>query len=468
MKNKVFFSIASLALSALGSCDRFMDVAPLNAITKANVFADENTANAALLGLYAYMNASGIFDGSGTSIGFFTALSSDELVNYYAAGQLGQERSQLNGNSLTAGTALISPVWNSLYQLVYRANDVIDGVTDNPAIPAGAAERMAGEAAFLRGFAYFYLVNLYGRVPLVLHTDYRQNASMPRASIASVYGQVIGDLKRAQEVLPDDYGLSGGRRTRANAWAATALLARVYLYTGAWAAAEAEARKVVENQTLFALSVDIQSVFLRDGKESIWQLARYSGSSEINSPEGRVFIFSGKPASVALRNTFPDAFEPGDRRKAAWIGETTDGESSYWYPCKYKATADLPLTENSTVLRLAEQYLILAEAKCRLGKVGESIAILDELRQRAGLGTIRDPLVAANEEWLSGKIAQERLVELFTEWGHRWFDLKRTERADEVLAPIKPRWKPTAQLYPIPENQLLANPAMSDDQNEGY
>lgn len=468
MKAKNILLVVTLVSFTLGSCDRFMDVTPRNAITKKNVFADEHTANAAILGLYAYMNASGVFDGSGTSIGFFTALSSDELVNYYAVGQLGQDRGQLNGNNLTAGTALVSPVWNSLYQLVYRANDVIEGVTGNPDIPALTADRIAAEATFLRGFAYFYLVNLYGRVPLVLQTDYRQNASLPRSPTAAIYAQIVSDLKRAQAVLPADYSLSGGRRIRANAWVATALLARVYLYTGAWANAEAEAVKLIGNPSLFTLSEDLNAVFMRDSKESIWQMSRYSGSAEVNSAEGRVFIFSGRPGSVALHNKMTDAFESEDKRKTAWVGKATDGENAYWYPYKYKATTDLPSTENSTVLRLAEQYLILAEAKCQLGKIDESIAILDELRQRAGLGTIRNPSFAINEEWLLGRIAQERLVELFTEWGHRWFDLKRTERVDEVLAPIKPHWKPTAQLYPIPENQLLTNPAMSGDQNGGY
>src|SRR5258708_34214241 len=119
------------------------------------------------------------------------------------------------------------------------------------------------------------------------------------------------------------------------------------------------------------------------------------------------------------------------------------------------------------VLRLAEQYLIRAEAEARQGKLIEALADIDIIRQRAGLLSISTIIPAVTLDNVLAAIEQERKVELFTEWGHRWFDLKRWNKADVVLQPLKPSWAPTAVLYPIPSLELINNPNMSP-QNPGY
>ena len=114
------------------------------------------------------------------------------------------------------------------------------------------------------------------------------------------------------------------------------------------------------------------------------------------------------------------------------------------------------------VLRLADIYLIRAEAAARLGNTAEALDDLNLVRARAGLGastaSVQDDVVNA--------ILHERQVELFTEWGNRWFDLKRTGTVDAVMAPLKPGWQPTAALYPVPQTQLNVNGALK--QNPGY
>jgi hypothetical protein len=114
------------------------------------------------------------------------------------------------------------------------------------------------------------------------------------------------------------------------------------------------------------------------------------------------------------------------------------------------------------VFRLAEQYLIRAECYARQEKIDEAKSDLDMIRKRAGLpaetASIPDELLTA--------IAGERRIELFAEWGQRWFDLKRTHKATEILAPIKPGWQPTDTLFPIPSGEILKNTALT--QNEGY
>jgi hypothetical protein len=122
-----------------------------------------------------------------------------------------------------------------------------------------------------------------------------------------------------------------------------------------------------------------------------------------------------------------------------------------------------PVTEYYMVLRLSEQYLIRAEARAAQGKISEAKQDLNQLRSRAGLAgtTANDP------EGLLAAIEQERRIELFSEWGHRFFDLKRWGKAGTVLGSLKPSsWQSGHELWPIPQNQINANPALK--QNPGY
>ena len=108
--------------------------------------------------------------------------------------------------------------------------------------------------------------------------------------------------------------------------------------------------------------------------------------------------------------------------------------------------------------------MIRAEARAQLNKISEAQEDINAIRHRAGLPDTQ----AADKNALLQAIELERKHELFTEWGHRWFDLKRTGRVDEVLSTIKAQWTPTAALYPIPEIQILNNPSMKNQQNPGY
>jgi hypothetical protein len=125
------------------------------------------------------------------------------------------------------------------------------------------------------------------------------------------------------------------------------------------------------------------------------------------------------------------------------------------------------------VFRLAEQYLIRAEAKAQLGNitgVNSAASDLDTIRSRAGLSVT----TATTREEMLKAIEKERVCEFFTEWGHRWLDLKRSEsfitagntRADDLLKVLKVNWQSTDMLYPIPQEEMRQNPAST--QNPGY
>ncbi len=161
-----------------------------------------------------------------------------------------------------------------------------------------------------------------------------------------------------------------------------------------------------------------------------------------------------------------------DKRKSGWIGQYTE-DITYNYSYKYKAYFGA-LTEYVMVLRLAEQYLIRAEARIQQDRIDEGIDDVNIIRARArdaASPSVPDPLpdlsASLSKEDALAAVMHERQVELFTEGGHRWLDLKRTKTADEVLSVIKGNsWQATDTLYPIPQQERLANPNLS--QNSGY
>jgi hypothetical protein len=116
------------------------------------------------------------------------------------------------------------------------------------------------------------------------------------------------------------------------------------------------------------------------------------------------------------------------------------------------------------VLRLAEQYLIRAEARANQNNIAGAVDDINVIRTRAGLPAVSQ---GVSKDQCLLAIEQERRIELFTEWGHRWFDLKRTNRADAVLSTLKsPNWQSADRLYPIPQSELETDVHLN--QNPGY
>ncbi len=353
-------------------------------------------------------------------------------------------------------------------QSIYTANAILEGLSAPNGVTPPIQAQLQGEALFIRAFAYFYVVNLYGPVPLQLTTNYSITQVSSRATVAQVYQQIITDLTTAENLLPEAYPTTG--RARPNKSAVQALLARTYLYLKDYVNAEKYASLVIAKST-YSL-VDVNSVFLANSQEAIWQLMPTANS---NTQDGLNFILTAAPTSVALSNDFVNnAFEANDKRKTNWVGSLTVGSQTYYYPYKYKVRSSTTVTEYSMVLRLAEQYLIRAEARInQTGKIDQGIADLNVIRARARptpTTSTPNPLPPLNlgmsQTAALLAVEQERRVELFTEWGHRWLDLIRTGRANVLLGAVKPKWQATDVLYPIPLNETSRNPNIT--QNPGY
>ena len=443
-------------LPSLFSCRKFVAVdPPTNQVTSETVFTSEATARATVNGIYIQMmNDPNQFTSGLTT--FYAGLAADELAPY-SPGNL--EEFRLNKISLANHAALQSGFWQPAYKYIYTANLILEGLAGATTVPAAAREGLMGEARFVRAFCYFYLVNLFGDVPLVTRSNYLDNANLARAPKEIVYQQILDDLKEAQQGLPADH--PAGEKSKPNKWAATALLARTYLYLKDWNNAK-EAAGAVLNSGQFSLS-PLKTSFTKNSSEAIWQLQPVN--PDLNTYEAWTLLPSS-PTSLPTYTITPElltAFEAGDERKAAWDSAHFYNGSTVHIPSKYKENRyNAPLTEYYTVLRLAEVLLIHAEAAAHLSHTSDALASLNLVRARAGLADL--PALAGAP--LFQAIEQERRIELFAEWGHRWLDLKRTGRVDAVLGPIKPTWSPLAALWPVPQNEINLNPALT--QNPGY
>ena len=276
-----------------------------------------------------------------------------------------------------------------------------------------------------------------------------------------VYENSITDLKQAVNLLDDTD--TTGAHLLPNKSVANALLARLYLYTENWGQAEATATKLIDS---YSLEPNINKVFLKGSTETLWQF-KPNGTTHMNTYEANQLIIRVIPGqSHALNDNLLNAFEAGDLRSTNWIGSTTsaDGLTTLQYANKYKALfTETQSLEHSIIFRLTEQYLIRAESKAHLGDILGAQQDLNRIRNRAGLADT----VANSTTDLLEAVLQERHVELFTEHGHRWFDLKRMSKANEVLSSIKTNWKSTDILLPIPDNELELNPNLKP-QNDGY
>lgn len=452
--------LASIVLMASG-CKKFLEPDLKTQVSSDIVFASDGNAIAAINGLYIKLAYGPQINGLITEL---TGFASDELTYNYSS----VINTQFIKNQLQADNSSVSGLWDFFYATIFQANSIIENASASTGMTDAYKKQIIGEAKFVRAICHFYLVNLFGPVPLITVTDKEKTIYASRNTVDEVYAQIKTDLTDAFGALPADYSVSSGERIRVNKWGAAALLARVYLYTGDYANAETQATAVLANTGLYSLLSTQNNVFLKNQGESILEWDR---TTIVNTYEGSLFLgypVYGLAADHALLPGLLNAFETGDTRKTNWL-ETF---GSYTVPYKYKAagtTVDTN-TENYLVLRVAEQYLIRAEARAQQNNISGAQEDINIIRNRAGLANT----TAADKNALQAAVEQERRIELFCEWGHRWFDLKRwpslttsgKTRADDVLGALKTTWTSNAVLFPIPQLARDNNPNLT--QNAGY
>ncbi|WP_442587247.1 RagB/SusD family nutrient uptake outer membrane protein [Pedobacter sp. AW31-3R] len=464
---KLFRSVCFIAaVFSLSGCKKLLDIdPPQNERPSVVVFGSPETAKAALSGAYSGLSGTQTYS---VNLTLVNALAADEIR---ALASSARYNALVNNTYEPITSSFTSEIWTDSYVSIYRFNSIIAGLTNNTAVEQHISRQIIAESKAMRAYCYLQLAGLFGDVPLVLSTNVQETSLQPRISVDAVYAQIIKDLTEAKTGLGEAYVSNGAvaGRMQVNRSAAAALLARAYLTTGNWQEAVNNASEVISNTSLYELlpKEQLDKIFLANSREAILQLGSALTESTAYTNEGAEFVSNQFTSSLQFTLTagLLASFELRDLRRSAWVRDVTLNGVTAAEPYKYQnydreSATSSGRVELPTVLRLAEMYLIRAEANAALGNTVQSIDDVNIIRKRAGLENLT---AGAN---LQQAIEKERRVELFCERGDRWLTLKRTGRADAVLGALKPTWQSFAQLFPIPQTAIDSNPNLI--QNQGY
>lgn len=450
MKQFLLYLLMCLFMMFVFSCEKMIQIdAPRTQLTSDKVFVNEQSALAVLVSIYSTINSS-----VANNITPYVGLYSDELTsNSSNVGTVEFYNSHLSANNTPNHN-----IWRSLYSVIYQCNSFLEALAVSENVAAGAKEVYKGEALFLRSFAYYYLLQLYGNVPLLLESDVRITSAASRTEQSVIVAQGISDLVLSRQILGADY--VNGERVRANKWAVTALLARYYMLQEKWAEAEQACTDIVQSG-MYTLTSNTANVFLKNSGESILQCWTQNGFTQI----GSVLIPSGTNVpTYQVSSVLLQRFEAGDQRRVNWVRSVVNSGQTYYHVYKYKqrASASGASAEYAMLFRLGEIYLLRAECRLKQNKYPDALADVNAIRQRAGLAQ----LSGLQPQAVIAALEQEKFIELFAEWGFRFFYLKQSKQLDAVLQLLKPNWDSRRQLLPIPQYELLNNSNLL--QNPGY
>ncbi|MBO9633404.1 MAG: RagB/SusD family nutrient uptake outer membrane protein [Chitinophagaceae bacterium] len=463
-----------LSLLVNFSCTKLVEVdPPVNKTMAAGVYGSDASAISVVTYMYVELTNFWYTDPRCIgSLGLFGSLYTDEL-NFIRGQFTNQTLMDFYNNNLNSNFTNVS-YWEAAYSNIYRCNLALDGLNASVTLSPGIKKQLLSELKFFRALNYYYLVNLYGDIPWVVSTDYTLNATLGKTPAIQVLKNIQADLRDARDQLSANW-LDGTLlkpsttdRFRVTTHAASALLTKVCLMTGDWEEAETEADKLINNSAQFSLD-SLNGCFLVNSRECIWQLQvlNSNGVSQVAD----IFI----PPSTGLTENRPfyvtpallNKFEPGDLRKENWLGTVTMQNVVFYYPYKYKVIQpSTPAKEALCVFRLGDIYLCRAEARMRQNKPDLAVEDINAVRRRAGLQDLGSLAIPA----LLNALLQERSVEMFTEFGARFLDLKRLGVINSVMPSVCAakgvKWETWKSLFPIKIQDVQRNPNMK--QNEGY
>ncbi|MBX0333280.1 RagB/SusD family nutrient uptake outer membrane protein [Pontibacter sp. HSC-14F20] len=455
MKKYTYILAAVLGLSVMTGCEEKLEVAPTTQVEADIAVTDFNSLDKAALGVYSAMQSADYY---GFRYAIYHEIYSDNLdfVGTFTTDAEAARR------ALTASNLQIESFWGAIYLVINRANTVItqaDRLLTEGTITAEQRDAIQGEMHFLRGLAYFDLVRVFGGVPLELNAT----AGLPdiqylaRSSEQEVYTQIITDLATAESMLSL---VESDDPRRASSLAATALLARVYLQNGNNAEAQTKASQVIESGA-FSLMPTFASVFTTEGsgnRESIFEIdfsindQNSLGSATNPNTPGQKFYVS-EDTYDALQASAAN----GDSRFAATV--RIEGSANRRRLLKYEDAVNN--ADNVIIIRLAEMYLIRAEAAIRQSNTVSEQAREDinTIRNRAGLPDVG----ALSATAALDEILRQRRLEFVGE-GLRFMDLRRYDLTCDVLGFCDAQ--AFRNYWPIPLQQIEINPNL--EKNEGY
>lgn len=443
-----------LIILLLTGCNSFLEVEPRSSVSDEVTIVDGNSAATAVRGIYAALRSNDYYGYSFQLLGFFSA---DNIV--YRGSQTVHQT--LTNHTVKSDLAVLATAWNQIYATINRANHVISkvpGLALTTTFTETYRNQLVGEAYFIRALAYFDLARTWGGVQLVLQPTASASSlpKVPRSSLADTYAQVLQDLQKAEQLLPDETN-----RIRATKKTARALLARFYLYQKNWSEAVKYASYIIDDNSNYSLVTPYRSFYANNTsntKESVFELVY-----DINNTSGQASQWlAGANGGTAWIRPSQDIYDllvnpaiGGDR--SALVSRTSSSTDPNILIGNLYYRTDR--TDPVFLIRTAELYLIRAEARAQLNGEGDltaALADLNAVRRRANI----EPLEGLGKVALLQAIEQENRVEFALE-NHRWYDLLRTGRAQEVLGIASAN----RLLLPIPFAQVSIDPDLH--QNPG-
>jgi hypothetical protein len=484
---KILFALAILV--SFASCDDSLELKPIGQLMGGNFPATSDDAITLINNVYR-PNA-----GASTGLLYMIDLTTETTIS-------GENP---NGGGGTLGSLTYEPdnsyvvgAWNNMYLGITNANDAVDLIEPFSNIEVALKERLLAEARFLRAYYYFYVVQLWGEAPLILHNV--DGVKPQRDPIDDIYAQIIIDLEYASAHLPaaSEYGSTD--KGRASKGAAFALLQKVYLVwgqtsdTGGTTEKKDKYQKSVNaanNVTGYQLEekfLDLWAITNKNGKEDIFSTQYTTGQAADGSGGNHLAhcSFASGFSNATLPHVVPsderifNLFDDRDQRKAAtYVKELYNpaGDSIFTfnrlYFAKYVDRTDPAGGANNrnlnrTVLRLGDVLLLKAEALNELndGPNAEAYEALNQVRRRAfqkpvNVASTDDAPVGLNYEGFKKIIQQERIFELTYEQNH-WLDLVRwrvlVKTIKEGNVPDKAKIDFKHYRFPIPKGQRDINP----------
>lgn len=490
--NNLIYSILLIVMlfGGLTSCgDEFLDKAPKGELTSDNFFKDELQAEQAVNAIYEHLRGFNVHVFSYLGV---TDIASDDADKGSVPGDAGFLQ-DINDFTFDANNTAVNGIWTGYFQGIFRANQVITNVPEIE-MDTELQNRLIGEARFLRAYFYFFLVRTYGDVPLIDRPLNPDEYQQPKVAAAEIYDFIEDDLTFAIANLPEKSEYPATDLGRATSGAARAYLAKVHLFQDDFQAAFQLAQEVI-NSGEYALYPDYEAIFRREGEhssESIFEVSTVAleqggGSSQFNEVQG----IRGNPNNGwGFNNPSADlvaAFEENDPRLGATVifngdtlsnGDIVRADPNMGSNPRFNKKAWMPERPpigfgnsgaNIRLFRYADLLLIAAEAANELGNSTDALNYLNQVRERARQGNpdILPDVTATEQTELRNAIWQERRVELAMEQ-HRYFDLVRQGRAEEVFAELGINWIPGKhEVYPIPQSEIdISGGTLT--QNPGY
>lgn len=512
MKRTIKYMLVFACVLGMSSCAD-LDENPVGLLAPEGFFSSTKDVQAAIFSGYGRLSSENLY-GRQYNLGL---MYRGDMIDIGDPGTAA-ERHQVNSFNMDANNGMVRRWWPEFYNIVSSQNAAIFGAGQITADET-VKKALIGEARFMRAFAYYNLVRLFGDIPYIedFVTDPDAVKTISKTPEADVYLKIIDDLLYAKENLPDKH--TGDVRSRATKGTAASYLAQVYLTIGDYQKAAEEAKWVITNKSRFnyGLAPNFQDLFNAEKISGLNEpifvvdfLAQFRASDGTNYDQmgktiavnranpangGTAAVYRGFAAGVPSMKVY-ETWSGKDYRKAVALDTIVDFVNGtkkpyqQWYVSRPhcakwsrypgpNANVGADTDQDNILMRYAEVLLIAAEAIAEVsGPTTEAIGYVNEVRARARnwAGTVTafpaDVQAGMSKQEFIDLVMEERRVELAFEWG-RWFDIKRRKLGDIVfkgpnsLEPHANFDSNRDYLFPIPLDELERYPNLMP-QNPGY